>query len=174
MQDILVNYASTQSGIVQVLLAIAAPLAAFIAVGVAIWQARLQRRQLDLNLYQKRLDVYLAVRGFLSSFAIEGKTDLDKNLMLIRNTKEAEFLFRPEIPALIDEIYKKATSWRTMEAVRLQHNGAVDEKMVEAENWLSDTATQLAAERFRPYLQMFPPPKRHWWSRLTTRRPAST
>lgn len=75
--------------------ALAVPLAAFIAVGVAVWQAHVQEQQLKLGLYARRVEVYFSLRKFLSDIAIGNRPlDFDQCMQLLRETKEAEFLFR--------------------------------------------------------------------------------
>ena len=94
--------------------ALAAPFAAFIAVGVALWQGYLQKQQLKQNLYQKRLEVCLSLRKFLSDIAVNGNTDLGKAFQLLRDTKESEFLFRPEVGKFVDGVYTKAIRFRRL------------------------------------------------------------
>ena len=140
----------------------AAPLAAFIAVGVAYWQGHLQKQQLKQNLYQKRLDVYLSLRKFLSDIAVNDSTDLGKSFQLLRDTKEAEFLFRPEISTFVDEVYRKAIRFRSLtekETVlrqvgnTLQEGEAAERDGLSA--WLGTTAANDSASIFSRDLKLY-------------------
>jgi hypothetical protein len=86
---------------IQTLSAIAAALAAFIAVSVTVWQGHLQRQQLKQNLFQKRYDVYLAVRNYLTDYAINAKTGINNAIQFLRQTREAEWLLSSEIVSFV-------------------------------------------------------------------------
>jgi hypothetical protein len=131
--DILVKIGH-QTDWVALFSALAVPLAAFIAVGVGVWQGRLQKQQLKQNLYARRVEVYFSLRKFLSDISIGNRPlDLNQCMELLRETKEAEFLFGPEIESLIGEIYRKATHLRTLN----QLHGDRQAEIIEIENWLA-------------------------------------
>ena len=100
---------------IQTLSAIAAPLAAFIAVYVAVWQGHLQSQQLKQNLFQKSKNVYLAVRNYLTDYAINAKTGINNAIQFLRQTREAEWLFGSEIDSFVQEIYSKSIKLQSLE-----------------------------------------------------------
>jgi len=142
----------------QILAAIGAPIAAFIAVGVAAWQGYLQRQQLRHNLYAKRLDVYLSLRRFLNNLPELGKTRYA--IELPQDTNQAQFLFKPEIEEFLNEVYKRAhhlQSFHEQEA-RAERRGmgsTIESASLETKHsWLISEAPQLASRKFGRYLKL--------------------
>jgi hypothetical protein len=139
--------------------AVIASIAAVIAVGVAIWQVRLQRQQLRHDLYGKRFDVYLSLRQFLNTLSELGKTvDATK---LLRDTNQAEFLFKPDIEEFLQEVYKKASRWQSFKEKeeRASKLGTIplpdDLAKAESEHsWLISEAPKLARQKFGEYLKL--------------------
>jgi hypothetical protein len=148
------------SGLIQTLAALAGPIAAFIAVGVGAWQARLQRQQLRQNLFAKRFGVYLALRQFLNTLSELGKT-LDA-ACLLQNTKQAEFLFEPEIEEFLKEVFRRANKLQSIKeqearaAQQLQGRALMElSAQHDAESsWLISEAPKLARKKFEPYLRL--------------------
>jgi hypothetical protein len=142
------------------LLAFAAVVAAFTAVSVSVYQARLQNAANKHSLYEKRIRVYLSIMHFLSVVAIEGRVDLDKAFVLLRETNETEFLFGPEVQTLVEEIYQKGIELRTAATLANANRGNADllAKYRAPEDdltaWLTTTARDRAKQSFRPYLRL--------------------
>ncbi|MBZ5636588.1 MAG: hypothetical protein LAO55_25975 [Acidobacteriia bacterium] len=137
------------------LVAASGPIAAAVAVFIAWWQAHIQHQQLKVSLYQKRLEVYLHLRKFLSDVTIRHTIDFEKCMQLMRDTKEAEFLFDQGIDAFITLAYRNATELRTLEEVsKVMHR----EKISELERWFVDAGPREAAQRFSTYLQLYKSP----------------
>ena len=161
--DVYFTFTNPSGNWIQALSAIAAPIAAFIAIGVAAWQGHLQRQNLKQNLFQQRHAVYLEVRHFLSDYAIKGKTDLNSGIRLLQNTKESEWLFGPEIDSLIQEIYNKASMLRSFENMETGGQPLQPDKrseMNDLSNWIAVTANTVARQKFTPYLRLYSEPKR--------------
>lgn len=70
-------------------------------------QCRFQEDNVKLGLFDKAFQVYVALRQFLNSLSELGKT-LDATQVL-RDTNQAQFLFKPDVEQFVQEVYKKAS-----------------------------------------------------------------
>jgi len=68
------------------------------------FQSQLQKQSLKIALFQKRLDTFLALMGFLAN----GATERTNASQLLRGTNTADFLFGPEIETFIKKAYSHA------------------------------------------------------------------
>ena len=76
----------------------------------AVEAIRDQSKELTrLNVYDKRLRVYDAIRGFISDLLRRGTTDDEKLMEMLRETKHAKFLFPvdDDLGGYIDLLYHK-------------------------------------------------------------------
>ena len=82
-----------------------------IIAGAAAWLTYLQHKtnalRLKHELFERRFQVYEAFRRFLGGIMAEGKTSNMECLTMLRETNQAEFLFRPDIPQYLLSAYQK-------------------------------------------------------------------
>jgi hypothetical protein len=92
------------------LLAFAPFLAICVAVSVALMQAYLQRQSLKQHLFEKRFEVYKAVREYME-FVVHSNGCLDLTLYdsFKSQTAPAKFLFGADVQFIIDDIKKHVT-----------------------------------------------------------------
>ncbi len=138
------------------------PLIAAITAYIAWQQWETNRQKLTLDGYDRRLRVYEEVRKILSIIFASTRPTTDDLLKFRTSVSEADFLFGPEIPAYIDEIYKRGLSlWRWNQEYRdstqatppgYDHNKVVEEIHKEL-TWLTEQF-EPAKEKFRTYLNI--------------------
>lgn len=83
------------------------PLIAIVATYVAWQQWQTNRLKFILDRYDRRLRVYEEVRKILSIILRDAKASYEDLLKFRTAVSEADFLFGPEVPEYIDEIYKR-------------------------------------------------------------------
>ncbi|MDS4031964.1 MAG: hypothetical protein RKO66_18110 [Candidatus Contendobacter sp.] len=83
------------------------PLIACVATYIAWQQWQTNKQKFVLDRYDRRLKVYEEVRKILSIIVRDAKASYEDLLKFRTAVSEADFLFGPEIPAYIDEIYQK-------------------------------------------------------------------
>ncbi|MZH03257.1 MAG: hypothetical protein F3745_07665 [Nitrospinae bacterium] len=66
----------------------------------------MSRQKLNLERYDRRLRVYEEVRKILSIIVRDANAGTEDLLKFRTAVSEADFLFGPEIPEYIDQIYK--------------------------------------------------------------------
>ena len=95
--------------------AVVSLLGAVASVGSAGW---IHARQLRLQLFEKRVAIYDTTCSFLAHVGQEGKPhEMDQIYTFLRDTRNAQFLFRPKISKLLNEIREKAIEYRTRHKV---------------------------------------------------------
>jgi hypothetical protein len=83
------------------------PLIAIVTTYVAWQQWQTNRRKFILDRYDRRLRVYEEVQKILSIIVRDAKASYEDLMKFRMAVSEADFLFGPEIPEYIDEIYKR-------------------------------------------------------------------
>jgi predicted outer membrane protein len=120
----MVDYMANPVETIAAVAAVASALAAACAAYATYRQGQLQGQGLKQDLFDRRFKVYLAVRGFLSGFTAsnEDPDDLQsKAIALLRDTKEAEWLFGPEVQEFIErKLYSAAIAFSTLQRLSLQ------------------------------------------------------
>lgn len=121
----------------ELLKALLTPLIAIVAAYIAWQQWKTNQQKLNLERYSRRLRVYEEVRKILSIILRDTKVSTEDLLKFRTTVSEADFLFGPEIPAYIDEIYRRGLRlWRWNQEYRdytqaqpegYDHNKVVDE-----------------------------------------------
>jgi hypothetical protein len=96
------------SGAMRILAGLLTPLIAAIALFIAYWQYRLQEYRVRLDLYDRRIVIYEAIMQFLSGVSQKGTASNEELISLLRDTRQAKFLFKGEIERHINSIYDKA------------------------------------------------------------------
>ena len=146
-------------------------LIAIIATYIAWQQWKTNRQKLNLDRYERRLRVYEEVRKILSIIVRDANASTEDLLKFRTSVSEADFLFGPEIPKYIDEIYRRGLNLRrwhqeyrdyTQEQPEgYDHKKVVDEMHHELV-WLTQQFDP-AKEKFRQYLDMSKlNPARRW------------
>lgn len=96
------------SFLIEISKALLTPLIAGVAVYIAWQQWQTSRKKLFLDLYDRRLRIYIEVKKILSTIIRDAKIDINELLIFYSSVSEADFLFGPEIPKYINEIYEHA------------------------------------------------------------------
>lgn len=87
--------------------ALLTPVIAIVATYIAWQQWKTNQLKLYLDRYDRRLKIYEEVRQILSIIVRDAKASYHDLMQFKRAVSEADFLFGPEIPAYIDEIYQR-------------------------------------------------------------------
>lgn len=147
---------------VQVFSALLTPLIAIVASYIAWQQWQTNRQKLVLDRYDRRLHVYEQVRKILSIIVRDAKANTENLLEFRASVSEADFLFGSEIPAYLDEIYKRGMKlwyWNqqyrdcTQEKPEGYDHATVVEGMHNELTWLSEQF-EPAKEKFKKYLDI--------------------
>ena len=138
------------------------PLIAVVATYIAWQQWKTNEQKLVLDRYDRRLKVYEEVRKILSIILRDAKASYEDLLKFRTAVSEADFLFGPEIPTYIDEIYKRGVQlqywsgeYRDFDQPFLEgydHKKVCDGMHAEC-NWLV-AQFDPAKEKFRKYLDI--------------------
>lgn len=148
--------------IIEISTALLTPVIAVVATYIGWQQWKINSQKLNLDRYDRRLHVYEEVIKVLSIISRDGKVTAEDMLRFRTSVSEADFLFRPEIPKYIDEVYKRGLNlWRcnqeykdfTQEkSVDYDHKKVVKE-MNEELRWLVGQF-EPAKEKFKKYLNI--------------------
>jgi len=119
----------------------------------------LQKQAERRELYDRRLRIYNAVMSFLAKFAQDVKIDLQSIIQLHPDTRDADFLFGPEIPDLIKKIAQEAHRHRALRPDQAIATGDMERlhQIEEIENWLMVSAFEEAKAKFGVYLRLSEP-----------------
>lgn len=83
--------------------AIAIPIIALVAAWIAFRQSQLARRKLKLDLFDKRMEVYEAVRTALGTAARSGKLTNEQEIEYLLGVRSAKWLFGPDVYEYLDK-----------------------------------------------------------------------
>lgn len=83
--------------------AIGIPIIAAIAAWIAFRQFQIARNKLKLELFDKRMEVYIAVREALGSIARQGNLTQEQQFQYLQGTRTARWLFGPEVSHYLNE-----------------------------------------------------------------------
>ena len=148
--------------IIEISKALLTPIIAIVATYVAWQQWKTNQQKLNLERYERRLRVYEEVRKILSIILRDAKASTEDLLKFRTSVSEADFLFGPEIPEYIDEIYKHGLNlWRwkqeyrdyTQEKTEGYDHKKVVEEMHKELTWLIEQFGP-AKEKFKKYLNI--------------------
>ncbi len=143
-----------------ILQALLTPLIAIVAIYIAWQQWKTNKLRLRLETYDRRLRVYGEVSKILKLAICNRNVQMNELNGFIVATAEADFLFGPEIPQYIDEIYSRGLKLcRANEEYRdltqEQPPGYDHKKIVEVKeeqsNWFYGQIS-VAKEKFKTYL----------------------
>ena len=102
---------------IQYLQALAVPAIALLAVVIAIAQWRTAHQRAVLDLFERRMTAYSAIRESVAEVVRHGSVSDTNLLAFLRATDQAEFLFGREVKAYLNSLYS--------ELVRHQHAKSV-------------------------------------------------
>jgi hypothetical protein len=148
--------------VIEISKALLTPLIAIVATYIAWQQWKTNQQKLKLERYERRLRVYEEVRKILSIILRDAKASTEDLLKFRTSVSEADFLFGPEIPEYIDEIYKRGLNlWRwnqeyrdyTQEKPEGYDHKKVVEEMHKELRWLTEQSGP-AKEKFKKYLDI--------------------
>lgn len=149
--------------IIDVLQSSLTPVIAIITIYIAYQQFKTNRQKLKLEHYDRRLRIYEEVRKILSIIVRDAKANTQDLLKFRTSVSEADFLFGPEIPTYIDEIYTHGLNlWRCNQEYRDYTQGTAPEgydlnKIVDEKHkellWLTDQF-EPAKRKFKKYLDL--------------------
>jgi hypothetical protein len=135
---------------------------ALVSVGAAYG---INRSQVRLALFEKRARVYDAVCGFLAEVGTTGRPHEWQQIhTLLRETRDAEFLFPKAVPELISALIPEATEYRAHYAHwESQPKGTTEcaeafEKQKKSEGQLNNRWPSVKKE-FHKHLKL----ERDWW-----------
>jgi hypothetical protein len=95
------------------------PLVIAAVVAYIAWaQYQINRRQYRLALFEKRLAIYNSVTARCADVVNTMSSDFPSNVKFIRDTRDHEFLFGPEVGALIDQMWKQGNNLHTFRSLR--------------------------------------------------------
>lgn len=83
--------------VTQLLIALMTPMIAILATWIAYQQLRIHKYRGRLDLYEKRFNVFLAVREFLKTAAFNRRPPIEALDQFNMNTAEAPFLFDGDV-----------------------------------------------------------------------------
>lgn len=131
-------------------------LTAALVAWVGVQQYRVAHDRLKLDLWEKRYAVYKGAQVFLSRVMQEGTTDMQELVRYLQDTKDAFFLFRPDMAEYLSDLYKTGVDLRTTRVLHeRERDGDERTHLLEKENRLlkelGDELDRLK-HRFAPYL----------------------
>lgn len=138
------------------------PVVAVIAVYIAWQQLRTNTKKSKLDLFDRRLAIFLEVRRILSSVIPGGDADAENFLRFRTGVAESYFIFGAEMEKYLDEIYRHgiglASMGRRRRIPKEERGPEYDPKKVADEEamhlgWLMDQLP-IAKEKFKRYLDV--------------------
>jgi hypothetical protein len=141
---------------IRVLQGLFAPIIGLTVVYIAYQQHKTNRNKLRLDLYDRRFKLYNEIQSLLASIVQKGDVSNDDLAGCLRNTKEAVFLFKEDIPKYINELYKQACELQFLEKVIGNKVPGADrkkaiEKRAEIFGWFPKQFGK-CTEKFKKYL----------------------
>ena len=124
------------------------PLIAGVVAYVAVQQYKINRRQYRLALIEKRLVIYNAVLSRIVEVVNDMDSPLDKNIRFIRETRDHEFLFGPEVAAFINDIWKRGNDLMT-----LKLTSSPGQRQIDIINWFDQQRAE-ARSIFFDYINL--------------------
>lgn len=94
--------------IINFLQGLLSPVIAIGAVYIAFQQYYINKRRLNLDLYDKRFSIYVIIKKFLMTLMEKGGTSHNELVDFDLETKSAKFIFEDDINKKITDIIKKA------------------------------------------------------------------
>jgi hypothetical protein len=123
-----------------------------------------RRRGIELEIYDRRIEIYRSLRRLLISILTDPRVKIDDLRSFAEETDEALFLFDEEVARYLDQVYQRAVELRAV-GQRLSHPETLVEQELHALaqedskllNWISSQFTE-SRTLFRRYLTLGPAP----------------
>lgn len=146
----------------ELLKALAAPIIAFAALRVSRQQVEINASKLRLDLYDRRSEVYTAVKILLGEFFANATIKQEQLDRFRQETAQVDFLFNETISLYLAQINRKGQ--RLVACTRAHRRGEEREgarktplqEMEELESWFSEQGPR-AKQLFTPFLRLEPP-----------------
>jgi len=90
-----------------------APIVGLIALWIAYQQWRTNQQKLDIELYDRRLRIYIEIKTFFRKIIANADVKTDDIVNLWESTVEVDFIFSPKIRKLINEINSHASQYKS-------------------------------------------------------------
>jgi hypothetical protein len=87
--------------------ALSTPAIAVLAAVIGFMQWRTAHQRAVLDLFEKRYELYSAVRSVITEVLTQGRADHKLQFDYLRAIERAHFLFGPEVTAYLDSLYKQ-------------------------------------------------------------------
>ncbi|QJR16715.1 hypothetical protein [Usitatibacter palustris] len=146
----------TCQSVVALLSALLTPVIAIITTYIAWQQWQGNRQKLRFDQYEKRLRIYQEVVKILGHIMRDADVRLEDLMLFRANTAEADFLFGPEIPKYIEEVFTRGLALRT---AMVQYRDAYQEKPPGYDHVAivneSDKQLRWLTEQYEPAKQKF-------------------
>jgi hypothetical protein len=148
--------------VVSVLNALLTPLIAIITTFIAWRQWKGTELKLNLERYERRLRIYEEVFKMLTTICGDAKPTWEDLLKFRVATAEADFLFGPEIPKYLDEIFSRGMKLRqanleyrdfTQQVPQEYDHDKVVQELSSQLKWLTEQALT-AKDKFKKYLNI--------------------
>ena len=119
---------------------------------IAWQQYAVNHRQHRLALFEKRIVVFNSTMNMLAAVVQSANPTLDQCFQFIKETRDHEFLFGPEVGEFINEVYQKATALHAY--IQTGPGGAAQQ--TEIMTWFISRMAE-ARKIFLPYLDFRKP-----------------
>jgi len=138
--------------------AIAGPFIAVIAAWIAFRQWQLARNKLKLDLFDRRMAVYEAVRTMLGKATRAGKLTLEEEVEFLSGVQTAKWLFGPEVQTYLEkELWNKIVDFGYQNTMMASASGNQRAEHIKARTeifkWIMSQYEQLD-KLCKPYLTL--------------------
>ena len=138
--------------------ALLTPVIGVVTTIILVNQHRLEKRELRLQLFEKRYAVYLAAMEYITTTMREGKSTTAAQVSFLRDSRDRVFLFDKRIHQFLDDVWKQSVDLEMhQEIFRDLPVGAERTKHVEAVPAIKTqlpVLVQRAQELFRRLFKM--------------------
>ena len=118
-----------------------------IALTIQRQQANTNRLQYRLALFERRMKVFDSTMDLIAVVLRDAKVELPRAFQFLRETRDRELLFGPEIKDYLDEVYRKSVDLHTIDAVSRPEDIP---KRTELLDWFSGQSA-VATRKFLKY-----------------------
>ena len=119
----------------QYISAVGIPVIAVTAAWIAFRQSQTARDKLKFDLFEKRMEVYVAVRKALTQISQQGNLTLEQQVQYIQGTRSARWLFGPEVFNYLD-----TTLWHKIVDLELHNTMSKDSETPERSKHIQERA----------------------------------
>lgn len=128
------------------------PLIAIIATWIAYQQYVTYRAKVNLDLYERRMDVYKGIMNVLRHVTSEGKSEIADMANFAIATDECSFLFDEEFTSFVNSIYHKICDLKYFDAKAKEGDVDSIHKEVETLQWIFEQQHHVLKEKIKPFM----------------------